>query len=60
MRSSCKAFSQLVIQGDRPIVGGAIPWDGSPGFYKKVSRASQGKQASREHPSMASVSAPAS
>jgi hypothetical protein len=24
MRSSCKAFSQLVIKGERPIVGGAI------------------------------------
>jgi hypothetical protein len=25
MRSSCKAFSQLVIKGVGPIVGGAIP-----------------------------------
>jgi hypothetical protein len=25
MRSSCKAFSQLVIKGGAPIVGGAIP-----------------------------------
>jgi hypothetical protein len=25
MRSNCKAFSQLVIKGERPIVGGAIP-----------------------------------
>jgi len=25
MRPSCKAFSQLVIKGGRPIVGGAIP-----------------------------------
>jgi hypothetical protein len=25
MRSSCKAFSQLVIKGERPLVGGAIP-----------------------------------
>jgi hypothetical protein len=25
MRSSCKAFSQLVIKGGGPIVGGAIP-----------------------------------
>jgi hypothetical protein len=24
MRSSCKAFSQLVIKGERPLVGGAI------------------------------------
>ena len=25
MRSSCKAFSQLVIKGGGPMVGGAIP-----------------------------------
>jgi hypothetical protein len=25
MRSSCKAFSQLVMKGGGPIVGGAIP-----------------------------------
>jgi hypothetical protein len=25
MRSSCKAFSQLVIKGGRPIVGDTIP-----------------------------------
>jgi hypothetical protein len=25
MRSSCKAFSQLVIKGERPLVGGNIP-----------------------------------
>ena len=25
MRSSCKAFSQLVIKGEGPIVSGAIP-----------------------------------
>jgi hypothetical protein len=25
MRSSCKAFSQLVIKEERPIMGGAIP-----------------------------------
>jgi hypothetical protein len=25
MRSSCKAFSQLVIKGGGPIAGGAIP-----------------------------------
>jgi hypothetical protein len=24
MRSSCKAFSQLVIKGERPLVGGTI------------------------------------
>jgi hypothetical protein len=25
MRSNCKAFSQLVIKGERPLVGDAIP-----------------------------------
>ena len=25
MRSSCKAFSQLEIKGERPLVGGTIP-----------------------------------
>jgi hypothetical protein len=25
MRSSCKAFSQLVIKGEGPLVGGTIP-----------------------------------
>jgi hypothetical protein len=24
MRSNCKAFSQLMIKGERPLVGGAI------------------------------------
>jgi hypothetical protein len=31
MRSSCGAFSQLVIKGGGPLVGGTIP-----GFYKKA------------------------
>jgi hypothetical protein len=35
MRSSYKAFSQLVIKGGGPIVGG--PWAGSLGFYKRAS-----------------------
>jgi hypothetical protein len=35
-------------------------WAGSLGFYKRAGWASQGKQASKEHPSMASASAPAS
>jgi hypothetical protein len=37
MRSNCKAFSQLVIKGERPLVGGAISvWAGSLGFYKRA------------------------
>jgi hypothetical protein len=60
MRSSCKAFSQLVIKGGRAPWKWCYPWAGSLWFYKKASWASQGKQASKEHPSVASASAPAS
>jgi hypothetical protein len=52
MRSNCKAFSQLVIKGERPVVGGTISG--------LVVLREQAEQASKEHPSMASVSAPAS
>lgn len=51
MKSSCKAFSQLVING-----GG--DHDGCPGFYKKAVLASHEKQASNQHPNMASISVP--
>jgi hypothetical protein len=37
MRSSCKAFSQLVIKGGRAHCGWCHPWAGSLGFYKKAS-----------------------
>jgi hypothetical protein len=37
MRSSCKAFSQLVIKQ-----GGCHPWAGSLGFYKKVAKQARG------------------
>jgi hypothetical protein len=60
MRFSCKAFSQFVINGGRAHCGWCHPWAGGLGFYKKASWARQGKQASKEHPSMASASAPAS
>jgi hypothetical protein len=30
MRYNCKAFSQLVIKGERPLVGGSL------GFYKRA------------------------
>jgi hypothetical protein len=55
MRSNCKAFSQLVIKGGKPTVGGAIP-----GLVVLGSIREQAEQASKEHPSMASASAPAS
>ena len=35
-------------------------WAGALGFYKRAGWASQGKQASKKHPSMVSASAPAS
>jgi hypothetical protein len=60
MRSSCKAFSQLVIKGGRAPCGCDHLWDGSLGFYNRAGWASQSKQASKKHPSMASASAPAS
>jgi hypothetical protein len=60
MRSNCKAFSQLVIKGRRVHCRWCYSWTGRPGLYKKASWASQGKQSSKQHPSMASVSAPTS
>jgi hypothetical protein len=54
MRSSCKASSQLVIKGERPLVGGTISGLVVLGFIRE-----QSEQASKEHPSMASASAPA-
>jgi hypothetical protein len=35
MRSNCKAFSQLVIKRERPLVGGTIPWAGSLGSIRE-------------------------
>jgi hypothetical protein len=58
MRSSCKAFSQLVINRGGSIVGGAIPGLVVLGSIR--TQASQGKQPSKYYPSIASASAPAS
>jgi hypothetical protein len=60
MRSNCGAFSQLVIKGERPLVGGAISGLVVLGSIRKQAEQASGKQASKEHPSMASASAPAS
>jgi hypothetical protein len=59
MRSSCKAFSQLVIKAGRaqPIVSGAIPGMMVLGSIRK--QAEQGR-GSKPVSSMASASAPAS
>jgi hypothetical protein len=54
MRSNCKAFSKLVIKGERPLVGGTIS-----GLVVLGSIREQAGQASKEHPSMSSASAPA-
>ena len=54
MRSSCGAFSQLVVKGFRPLVGGIIS-----GLVVLVLLREQAEQASKEHPSMASASAAA-
>jgi hypothetical protein len=36
MGSSCGAFSQLMIKGERLLVGGTISGLGSLGFYKRA------------------------
>jgi hypothetical protein len=59
MRSSSGAFYQLAIKGEAPLVGGTIPRLVVLGFYKRAGLASQGKQVSKEHHSMASALAPA-
>jgi hypothetical protein len=46
MRSSCKAFSQLVMGGGSHCRWCHL-WAGSLGFYKRAGWASQGKQASK-------------
>ena len=55
MRSSCKAFSELVIKGEGPLVGDAICELVVLGSIRE-----QAEQASKKHLSMASASAPAS
>jgi hypothetical protein len=61
MRSNCKAFSQLVIKREGPLVGGTISGLVVLGPIREQAEQARGrKQASKEHPSMASASAPAS
>ena len=60
IRSSCGAFSQLVMKGGGPIVGGAIPGlVVLSSIREQAEQARECKQASKEHPSTASASAPA-
>jgi hypothetical protein len=60
MRSNCRAFSQLVIKGGGPIVGGVISGLVVLGPIMKQTEQARESKASNEHPSMASASALAS
>jgi hypothetical protein len=60
MRSNCKAFPQLVIKVERPLVGGTISGLVVLGSIREQAEQARSKQASKEHPSMATASAPAS
>jgi hypothetical protein len=44
MRSSCKAFSQLVIKGKRPLVGGNHLWAGSLGSISEQTEQARGSK----------------
>ena len=44
MRSSCKAYSQLVIKGVRPFVCGTISWMAVLGFIRKQAEQSRGSK----------------
>jgi hypothetical protein len=60
-RSRCGAFSQLVIKGERPRVGGTISGLVVLSHIREQAEKAKGsKQASKEHPPMTSASAPAS
>ena len=61
MRSGCEAFSQLVIKGRGPFVGGTISGLVLLGSIREQAEQVRGsKQASKKHLSMVSASAPAS
>jgi hypothetical protein len=47
MRSCCKAFSQSVIKGERPFVGGTIPGLGVLGFIRKQAVHAKGHKAEK-------------
>ena len=58
MRSSCKAFSQLVVPGEGPIVGGAISGLVVLGSIRKQAEQARGSNPLSSTPFMASASAP--
>ena len=60
MRYNCKAFSQLVIKGEGPLVGGTISGLAVLGSIREQAEQARGSKPDEEHPSMASTSAPAS
>jgi hypothetical protein len=47
MRSGCKAFSQLVIKGGEPTVGGAIPGLAVLGSIRKQAEQARGSKSVR-------------
>ena len=57
---NCKTFSQLVIKGERPLVGGTISGLVVLGSIREQVEQARGGKPVKKHPSMASASAPAS
>jgi hypothetical protein len=51
MRSYCKAFSQLVIKGERPLVGGTIPGLVVLGSIREQAEQARGSKPVRSHAS---------
>jgi hypothetical protein len=50
MRSSCGAFSQLVIKGERPLVGGTISWLFILGSIREQAEKARGSKPVRNIP----------
>jgi hypothetical protein len=50
MRSNCKAFSQLVIKGERPLVGRAIPGLVALGSIREQAEQARGSKPVRNIP----------
>jgi hypothetical protein len=50
MRSNCKAFSQLVIKGERPLVGGAISGLVVLGYIREQAEQARGSKPVRTIP----------
>jgi hypothetical protein len=50
MRANCKAFSQLVIKGERPLVGGTISGLAVLGFIREQAEQARGSKPVRNIP----------